>query len=127
MSLPTGIVAASDQYRLALLTAFANATPAARKELAEELAHQRSMDRLFIKVEIGTLIGVAVIVLGALVTGIALLITGHLVPGALTLVGDTLSTAGVALGRSYFIDRPSSAKKQLEPGGEKQIEEGESA
>lgn len=113
-------MAASDQYRLALLTAFAQATPAARRELASELAHQREMDKLFMKVEIGTLIVVAVIVLSILTTGITLIFMGHVVPGALTIIGDALSTAGVALGRSYFIDRPPDAAKG---GGEKEIEQ----
>ena len=115
MSPPTGIVPATDKYRLALLAAFASANPIARQELASELAHQREMDKLFIRIEIGTLIGVGVVVATVLVVGIALLISGNVAAGVWTLVGDALSTAGVALGRSYFIDNPGR-QKELESG-----------
>lgn len=107
---------ATDRYRLALLTAYTGAPPAARKELSDELRHQRQMDKLFVRIEIATLIFIGLVVVAVLVIGIVLLFTGHVIPAAFTLVGDAASTASIALGRSYFIDGPRGKPKAIESG-----------
>lgn len=104
---------ATDRYRLALLTAYTGAPPAARKELSDELRHQREMDKLFVRIEIATLIFIGVVVVTVLAVGIVLLFTGHVIPAVITLVGDAASTASVALGRSYFIDGPRTEQKAI--------------
>lgn len=101
----SGIVPATDPFRLALLQAFTNCPPEARAELAAELAHQRDNDRFFRRTEGWTLVVVAFLIGFVAAVGVAMIVAGAPAAGILTLLGDVVGAGEIALRRSYFIDR----------------------
>lgn len=104
----------SDAYRLALLDAYTQATPAAQQALTDELAHQRDVEKLFLRVEIATVAVASSLLIGVFGLATYLILTGASGWGSATLLADIVAAVVSLLGRSYFIGARTEAAATVE-------------